>query len=60
MRAGLDLNDRGDAVLLDVRHDPREAIARGLRDDGPLVTLAFARSLEAAHLGERDEPLSPW
>ena len=60
MRAGLDLDDRGDAVLLDARHDPREAIARGLRDDGSLVTLAFARSLETPHFGEWDEPLPSW
>lgn len=60
MRASLDLDDRSDAVLLDARHDPGESIARGLRDDGSLVALAFARSLEATHLGERDEPLTAW
>lgn len=60
MRSRLNFDDRGDAVLLDARHDPRKPIARGLGDDGSLVTLAFARSLEAAHFGEWDQALPAW
>lgn len=58
MRTGLDLDDRRDPVLLDASDDPREAVARGLRDDRSIAALSLALSLQAAYLRERDEPLA--
>src|SRR4051794_31546381 len=58
MRSGEDLDDSGNAILLDPRHDAREAVARRLGDDRSIGARLASLADEPRDLRDRHESLA--